>query len=973
MKRRFGPNCSPRSSSANSLTTGLSVAQSLPDTSNTPATATHATDGSHIISWRGLLLCVLAFCLHSFLNHHSSSGPIPKGEAVARCAEWNDCYKPLLDGVDTLTPHYGGAWLYGGEEREAIQFPGSGPSSAASSSESALYCATCERTFTHARKKHQHVCVRPNRRLVDEHSPELQAVFVARERDATSNILRRLTNLRVDRNMGNAAIGEMKSFTIDILDSVKKSLLQRLQAVSSCGTGFKQAVDAVFNVFNGLETDKQEANAREQLLPMVEPVRRQIGTTRETMEVEGNRTVVKTTPAYIWEVPFEQALAQILRHDPAQLKEILASAARWRDNVKSKKFKKRKATDSRAGTVYGDVEDGEGFEAFIVAVMADAQPGAEPLALILYYDGLEVVNGLGHAKGTHKLGCFYWVLVNIGKDNRMELEQIHLHAVCLEKHVTLFGPEVIISGHPTDNQSDRSSWGFSMRALQKGDIKVSVPDAESETGETVLQFCGGMCLLAADTPAACLLCGFKTTHGPFTKSLCRHCFCDQHHPTNPELHGPYRQATSNLPDGWNVGERTRKFEARTAAKHRKDAAANSKLGKTDAESDRMRKGIVTYTAHAFTRVPYFDVVRGCPHDLMHIVLEGVTRGELGALVYMMTRKFGVPWTAVLKAIADSRKLGCTPPAVNTENMYHGTEAGTPHHDCSFPGTAHQVMEFALCSLHVFEPLIPEECRLHPAWISWKLHFEMLVLLLGSSFTPEQVMQLDAVIYAWMCNFLSIAEYEHIWKPKFHWLSHFPQHIIEWGPPRLYWCMRFEAFNQLVKAIAMASNFKSTLSSVVFGMALREARNLFFHTTVLGLEPVLDNVVEETVQMGGSPLIDQMRASRKVLCSGPVVVQWANGFHIGRFYFNARGYFLARLLDTQAWQLAKCVSIFSINKVIYMEFHLYHDALTQVNLNSWEACPGANSTKLVARHNELLLMCVHASFVSSDVLVISKRL
>ena len=70
---------------------------------------------------------------------------------------------------------------------------------------------------------------------------------------------------------------------------------------------------------------------------MVEPVQRQIGETRETMEVEGNRTVVKKTPAYIWEVPFEQALAQILRHDPAQLKEILASAARWRENVKSKK------------------------------------------------------------------------------------------------------------------------------------------------------------------------------------------------------------------------------------------------------------------------------------------------------------------------------------------------------------------------------------------------------------------------------------------------------------------------------------------------------------------------------------------------------------------------------------------------------------------------------------------------------------
>jgi hypothetical protein len=856
-------------------------------------------------------------------------------------------------------------WSYGGEAAEVLQYMEGCPTS---SHIPGLACSVCTRTFVNQKSMREHRCCadRGSSTAADEAAAAVQQVHAM---DASSAILRRLTDMRIDRHLGNAAINEIKQFTVGVLQSVKQALLARLTC--ALGATLREAVTNVFNVFQGLQTDAQEAAARARLLPLVEPVQRKLGDVTESLVVEGGRTVQTKTPAYIWEVPFHQALSKILKHSPTVLKQVIESASRWREDVASRKGKKQKTNK-----VYCDIEHGSGFEAFMAAVMADAPEGAYPLAIILYYDGLEVVNGLGHAKGTHKLGCFYWALVNIEQEQRMDLNMIHLHAVCLEKHVTVFGPEATISGHLNDTK-DSSSWGFSMRALQRGAVTISVPDPSSTTGESNRQFCGGMCLLSADTPAACLLCGFKTTHGPFTKSLCRHCYCNQHHPTDPKLHGPYRQPTTNLPKGWDVGERTRKFELRTAVKHKREGALNAKMSKTDAEKDAMAKGVVTFSSHAFVRVPYFDIISGCPHDLMHIVIEGVTRIELAALIYMMTRKFNVQWSAILAAIAKTREHGCTPPAINTDNMYGGTEANTPQPDCTFPGTAHQVLEFALCSLLVLEPLIPEEYSDHRAWMSWKLHVEMLTLLMGSSFARNDVVYLDKVIYYWQENFLSIPEYANVWKPKFHWVSHFPQHIIEWGPPRVYWCMRFEANNQVVKALAIASNFKSILNTVACGMALRQARNLFFNVSCNRTLPILVAPVEESVASGSSALIDRMREASMIVHPGNVTVTWANGLQVGRFYFDSHGIFLARMDPAQPWELARATSIFAIQHTVFFEFHLYPRALVQVSLNSWKSSTSSMATtaskSIVAKYTQMCLMCVQASFITSSNLIITKRL
>lgn len=74
-------------------------------------------------------------------------------------------------------------------------------------------------------------------------------------------------------------------------------------------------------------------------------------------------------------------------------------------------------------------------------------------------------------------------------------------------------------------------------------------------------------------------------------------------------------------------------------------------------------------------------------------------------------------------------------------------------------------------------------------------------------------------------FLEVPEYAGLWKPKHHFAQHLPTDILRFGPPRHYWCMGFEAYNQLIKNLANLSNFKNVLNSVVRFWIAKSGRSL----------------------------------------------------------------------------------------------------------------------------------------------------
>lgn len=106
------------------------------------------------------------------------------------------------------------------------------------------------------------------------------------------------------------------------------------------------------------------------------------------------------------------------------------------------------------------------------------------------------------------------------------------------------------------------------------------------------------------------------------------------------------------------------------------------------------------------------------------------------------------------------------------------------------------------------------------------------------------------------QFAAVTEYEGLWKPKHHLALHIARDIRRFGPPRGYWCMAFEAFNQLVKRLSEMSNYKSQLSSVVNFWLYKSARNLIKGTSA--------SWAASEVCVVGEATLDDARASTSPL-------------------------------------------------------------------------------------------------------------
>ena len=63
------------------------------------------------------------------------------------------------------------------------------------------------------------------------------------------------------------------------------------------------------------------------------------------------------------------------------------------------------------------------------------------------------------------------------------------------------------------------------------------------------------------------------------------------------------------------------------------------------------------------------------------------------------------------------------------------------------------------------------------------------------------------------------------KPKHHMAAHVVRDIELNGPPRAWWCMAFEAFNQVIKNMFKRANYKSATLSVAKFWSMRSARTL----------------------------------------------------------------------------------------------------------------------------------------------------
>ena len=264
--------------------------------------------------------------------------------------------------------------------------------------------------------------------------------------------------------------------------------------------------------------------------------------------------------------------------------------------------------------------------------------------------------------------------------------------------------------------------------------------------------------------------------------------------------------------------------------------------------------------HAFVRVP--DGGRDLaqqpgPKDTMHVFLEGTTKSQLSYTLYMMTRKANwttpdairsraasFPWPQAEKPISrpgylpakmftgtgGTRALGGRRGRARGRGRGragergrargrgrgpHWTEAQAeagepllagPHKTMTPPFTAHHMLTFALHSIELLRPFLPPDAMESAWWSSWVSHVHILSMIVQPSFSHADLLRLEDRVMEWYDTLFSVPEFAKFWVPKFHYCCHLASDILRFGPPRLNWCMMYEAKNQPLKRGCKRSNF-----------------------------------------------------------------------------------------------------------------------------------------------------------------------
>lgn len=584
---------------------------------------------------------------------------------------------------------------------------------------------------------------------------------------------------------------------------------------------------------------------------LVVPRRRYLGMRwKATLGTDGemNGPPVKVFD-YCWDLPIDETLKRWFRDCPRVLADVLAFQERMH----------RRATETPGfptgpevitlvdlcdGHIYRDhgALGDEARRRSPTHYQSDPNDPSSPLlpsrfvlSLVFYYDDVEPANSLGHARIIHKMGCFYYALVDLSQGSRQQLHFITPFTMANAKDVTRYGPKVLVGDPSSGTYHTCTCAAATLKRMSDRAIEPTVWNLSVFDQTLPIRIEAYVLAFSGDHPAQAVVgYGMRSVSA---RMFDRRSMLDKNDPKWTEPSAFLVGENTSLPHRWQLRSQTLLADhlaqyLNILAKEGDGAAVDylrSKGYNTDWRFDYAMKA---------EHFPYFDETTSQPVDPMHIYLvsSGLCGHELASFLYL-ANNLGAFTVEQFNACLSARRFnGVRLPPLH-ESVKEGQAGGLPNRAAHTHWTAGHMLAFMPSSLEVLQPLIDAgrisvQQRLDAtlgtaaqratkrqkltdkladferAWVSWKaLHSEFSAVF-ATSFSLNSTAAMERLIYHHQSHLRAVRAYRdaETWKPKHNFAQLIPVDVRAFAVIFGFWCMRFEAMNKTMKRFATSGDY-----------------------------------------------------------------------------------------------------------------------------------------------------------------------
>jgi hypothetical protein len=384
------------------------------------------------------------------------------------------------------------------------------------------------------------------------------------------------------------------------------------------------------------------------------------------------------------------------------------------------------------------------------------------LYLALYADDLGICNPLGQARSKHKLMVVYIQILNIPPKYRSKIVSVFPLAVCY-------------------TNSLRPNFKDSLNLLLKDFLDfmqiLHHVGHSFQLRERRLHLYGRVVAFVGDSLAANAFGGFKEAFSNGVRRFCRACNC-----TRQEMIAS--SSNGNL---------------RTKSEHELRVRELSDKHLTGATRKYWSKEYGINSDSVLRPLPEFSVTDCLLFDPMHDILEGLFPAHLELLLKVHTVEMQLFSLREFNDFMDEKAL--LPCRDKPNKIYE---------NISIIGkqTSSQMMSLmrAMSFFYAEEPN-----RHDDHWKCMLSLIHIMQLVLSPVVTEKFLADLEAEIDLYHSAFLRL--YPDKFRPKLHFLSHYPLQAKKFGPLRNHMCFTFEARHQIIKNVRWF-NFRNLCLSIM---------------------------------------------------------------------------------------------------------------------------------------------------------------